>query len=59
MIVNLGSNEGKNNDKYSCQLTRIHNLLLMSIVEIPKKYLSKVDRKSDMRKLRTPSVKSS
>ena len=41
-------------------LTRpLQNSLLMSIVDTPEKYLSKVDRKADMKKVRTSSVKSS
>ena len=59
MIVNLGSNKFENNDTSSCQLNHLHNLLLISVYEIPENYLSNVDRKYDTRKVRTSSVKSS
>ena len=59
MIVNLGSNKFENNDTSSCQLNHLHNLLLMSVYEIPENNLSNVDRKSDIRKVHTSSVKSS
>ena len=56
MIVDLGS---KNNENTSPQLTRLHNLLLMSIVDTTENYLSNVYRKYKMIKLRTSSVNSS
>ena len=58
IVVNLGSDKGEKNDNFSTQLTHIHNSLLMSISNSPKNYLSNVDRKSDMRKVRTYEVKS-
>ena len=58
MIVNLGSKKGQNKDA-SCQITHLQNSLLISIVDTPENYLSNVDRKSDMIKVRTSSVKSS
>ena len=57
IIVNLGSKICEKNDTFTCQLTCLHNWLLMSIFETPEKDLSNVDSKSDMRKLRTSSVK--
>ena len=59
MIFNLGSKKGENNSNSTCQLRRLHNLLLMSIVDTPENYLPNVDHKSDMRKVRTSSIKSS
>ena len=59
MIVNLGIKKGKKNYKFSCQLTRLHNSLLMSIFGTPEKFLSGVNGKYDMRKVRTSSVNSS
>ena len=55
-IFNLSSNKGKNNNNSCPQLTHLHNLLLMSIVRTPEKYLSNVDGKYDMIKVRTSSV---
>ena len=57
IIVNFGSKKGENNENSSRQLIHIHNSLLMIIFDIPTKYLSNVNRKSDMRKVRTYSVK--
>ena len=57
MIVNLGSNKGKNNESSYCQLTHLHNSLLISIIDTSENYLSNVDRKYDMRKVHTSSVK--
>ena len=54
MIVNLVSKKIEKNS--TCQLIHLKNLLLMSIVDTSEKYLPNVDRKSDMRKLRTSSV---
>ena len=49
----------KNNDTSTFQLTCLQNSLLISIFETPEKYLSNVERKHDMRRLRTSSVNSS
>ena len=59
MVVNLGSK--KCDDKYNskCQLTCLHNLLVMSIFDTIQKYLANFDPKSEMRNLHTSSVKSS
>ena len=59
MIVNLGSKTYENNDTSTGQLTRLHNCLILIIVDIPENYLSNVDCKSDTRKLFTFSVLSS
>ena len=59
MIVNLGIKKVKNNDNSSFQLTHLQNALLVSIYDSLEEYLSNVDGKSDMRKLRTSLVKSS
>ena len=59
IIVNLVSKRGKNNDNYTYQLRRLHNSLLISIVDTHEKDLPNVDNKSNMRKLCTSSVKSS
>ena len=59
IIFNLGSKKCKNSNNYTCQLSRLHNLLLMSIFGTSEKNLSNVDRNSDLRKVRTSSVKSS
>ena len=56
MIVNLGSNKGKKNNNSSLQLTRLKTSLITSIVDIHENNLSNVDRKYDMRKVRTYSV---
>ena len=53
IIVNLGSKKGKNNDISSCQIACLNNSLLMSIFDTPEKDLSDVDRKSNIRKVRT------
>ena len=37
MTINLGSNNGKNNDNSSLQLTCLQNSLPMSIVDTPEK----------------------
>ena len=58
MIVNLGIKKGKNNNNPSPQLTCLQNSLLMSTVNTPEKYLSNVEGKCDMRKVRTSLVKS-
>ena len=58
IIVNLCSKKGKNNNNSTCQLRLIQNVLLTSIVDTPEKDLPNVDRKSDMRKVRTSSIKS-
>ena len=59
IIVNLDNKKCENYDIYSCQLTNIQNQLLMSIVDTPEKDLYNADRKSDTRRVRTSSVKSS
>ena len=56
MIINLGSKKYENKNTSSCQITRLQNLLLISIFYIPENYLSNVDSKSDMIKVRTSSV---
>ena len=58
-FLKLVNNKGENNDNSSPQLTHLQNSLLMNIVDTPEKYLSNVDRKSDMRKVRKSSGKSS
>ena len=58
-VVNLGSNKCENNNKSTFEFSCLQNSLLMSIVETPEKYLSNVDRKLDMIKVRTSSVNSS
>ena len=55
-IVNLGSNKCENNNNSTFQISCLQNLLLMSIFDTPEKYLSNVDCKSDMIKVRTSSV---
>ena len=45
-----------NNSK--CHINYIQKSLLMSIVDIPEKNVSKIDRKLEKRKLRTSSIKS-
>ena len=57
MIVKLCSKKSKNNDKYSPQLNRLHNSLQMSIVKTPKRDLSNIKGKYDMRKARTSLAK--
>ena len=57
IIVNLGSKKGKNNNISYCQIDCLNISLLMSIVHTSEEDLSNVDRKSDMRKVRTSSVK--
>ena len=59
IIINLGSKKGENNNNSKCQLNRLHNFLLMSIFDTPENDLPNVDRKLDMIKVRTCSVKSS
>ena len=44
-IFNLGSKKYKNKNKFTCQLRRLHNSLLMSIVDTPEKDLSNIYRK--------------
>ena len=56
MTVNLGSNKSENNNKSTCQINHPQNLLLMSIIDTPEKYVSNFDRKIDNRKLRTYSI---
>ena len=43
MIVNLGTKKCENNNKSTCQLSHLHNLLLMSIVDTPENDISKID----------------
>ena len=56
MIFNLGSKKCENNDTSSCQLTSLHDFLLITIVDTSENDLSNVDRKYDMRKVSTTSV---
>ena len=58
-IVILGIKKGENNLNYSPQISHPQNLSLMSIVDTSEKNLPNFDRKSNMRKVRTSSVKSS
>ena len=51
MIVNLVIKKGDNNENSSPQLSRLHNSLLMIIVETNEKYLSHGEWKADTRKL--------
>ena len=59
MIVNSVSKKCEDNKNSTCQLNPLHNQLLMSIVDTPENYLSKVDRKLDKRKIRKSSIKPS
>ena len=59
MIVSLGSNKCENNNNSIFLISHLYNVLLMSIVATHEKDESNVDRKSDMRKVCTSSVKSS
>ena len=59
MVVNFSSNKGKNNDNSSNQINRLHNSLIISIVNTPEKYLSNFDGKSDTIKVSAYSVNSS
>ena len=59
MIVNLGSKKCQNNKNSTCQLNRLRNSLLMSIVDTPEKDVSKFDRKLYKRKIYTYLIKSS
>ena len=43
IIVNLGSKKCENNNNSTCQLIRIQNALLESIVNTPEKDLPNVD----------------
>ena len=56
IIVDLGSKTDNNNNNSSPKLTCLHNSLLIIIVDTPENNLSNVDRKSDIRKIRTSSV---
>ena len=58
-IVNLGNRKFKNNNNSTCQLSRLHNSLFISILDTPEKYISNIDRKIDNIKIRTSSIKSS
>ena len=49
----------KENDTSSCKLTRPQKLALIICFDTFEKYLSNVDKRYDMRKVRTFSVKSS
>ena len=53
IIVNVGNQRGENNDNHSYQITLLNNSLLMSIVYTPENYVSNVDGKYDMGKVRT------
>ena len=59
IIVTLGINKWEDNNNGTCQLNHPQNLLLISIVDTPKKDISTIDRKSEKRKIRTSSVESS
>ena len=59
MFVNLVSKKWKNNNNSTYQISRLQNPLLMIIVDTPGNSLSNIYRKLDMRKVHTPSVKSS
>ena len=59
MVVNLGSNKCENNKNSSPQVTHIHNSLLIIIFNDTENYLSNIDERYDMRKVRTSSVNSS
>ena len=56
IIVNLGIKTVKNNNNSSLQHTHIKKSFIMRIVDTPKNYLSNVDSKYDMRKVRTSSM---
>ena len=56
IIVNLGIRTVKNNDNSSLQHTHLNKSLLMSIIDTLENYLSNVDIKFDMRKVRTSSI---
>ena len=58
-IFNLGSKKFENNINSTFQLSHLQNSLLVSIVGTPEKYLSNVDRKSYMIKVRKSSLNSS
>ena len=59
VIVHVNINKENKNNKSSLQLTCLQNSLLIIIVDTPEKDISNVDRKSDMIKVHTSSVKSS
>ena len=59
IVVSLVSKKWKNNNNSTCQLNRLQNSILMSIVDIHETDLSDIDWKSGTRKVRTSSVKSS
>ena len=56
-IVNLGSKKYKKNSAF--QLNHLQNHLLLSIFDTPENDLTRVDRKSDMRKVRVYLINSS
>ena len=56
IIVNLGSKTVKNNDNSSLQHTHLNKSLLLRIIDTTEKYLSNVDSKYDMRKVRTSPI---
>ena len=56
MIVNLVFKKCESDDTYSCQLTRIHDLLLLNVFDTPEKDLSNIDCKYNMIKVPTSSV---
>ena len=55
VIFNLGSNKCEDNNNSTCQINHLHNSLLMRIVDTPEKYVSKLDRSLDKKKIRTSS----
>ena len=57
LVVKLDSKKLGDNNNSTWQISSLHNLLLIIIFYTPEKYLSNVDHKSDMRKVRTYSVK--
>ena len=59
IIVSWGSKKGGGNDNSSTQQACPKNSILISIVDIPEKYLSNVKGKYNMRKVCVSSVKSS
>ena len=59
MIVNLSIKKSDNNGNSFPQLYRLHNSLLMRIIDTPEKYLSNFEGKYDTSKVQTSSVNSS
>ena len=59
MIFNLGDKKCENNNNSTGHINHFQKLLLKSIVNTPKKYVSNFDKKLDMRKVLTSSINSS